>query len=248
LTFLIGTRGSKLSLAQTNWVISELQKENKDSEFEIKTITTKGDTDSRALFTIDQKGIFEKEIDKAVAEKEVDFAVHSLKDVPSDISELLTIACIPRRESANDVLITKEGYNLKTIPSGAVIGTSSLRRAVQVSRIRQDVVVKPVRGNIETRINKVTDGKFDAIILAEAGISRLGLDVKHSVLSTKDFPPSPGQGALAIVCRADDEKTISMLKKIEDPKSRTEIEAERALSEYVESGCRFPVGALATTN
>ena len=248
MTFLIGTRGSKLSLAQTNWVISELQKENKDSEFEIKTITTKGDTDSRALFTIDQKGIFEKEIDKAVAEKEVDFAVHSLKDVPSDISELLTIACIPRRESANDVLITKEGYNLKTIPSGAVIGTSSLRRAVQVSRIRHDVVVKPVRGNIETRINKVTDGKFDAIILAEAGISRLGLDVKHSVLSTKDFPPSPGQGALAIVCRADDEKTISMLKKIEDPKSRTEIEAERALSEYVESGCRFPVGALATTN
>jgi hydroxymethylbilane synthase len=229
-------------------VISELQKENKDSEFEIKTITTKGDTDSRALFTIDQKGIFEKEIDKAVAEKEVDFAVHSLKDVPSDISESLTIACIPRRESANDVLITKEGYNLKTIPSGAVIGTSSLRRAVQVSRIRHDVVVKPVRGNIETRINKVTDGKFDAIILAEAGISRLGLDVKHSVLSTKDFPPSPGQGALAIVCRADDEKTISMLKKIEDPKSRTEIEAERALSEYVESGCRFPVGALATIN
>jgi hydroxymethylbilane synthase len=229
-------------------VISELQKENKDSEFEIKTITTKGDTDSRALFTIDQKGIFEKEIDKAVAEKEVDFAVHSLKDVPSDISESLTIACIPRRESANDVLITKEGYNLKTIPSGAVIGTSSLRRAVQVSRIRYDVVVKPVRGNIETRINKVTDGKFDAIILAEAGISRLGLDVKHSVLSTKDFPPSPGQGALAIVCRADDEKTISMLKKIEDPKSRTEIEAERALSEYVESGCRFPVGALATIN
>jgi len=248
LTFLIGTRGSKLSLAQTNWVISELQKENKDSEFEIKTITTKGDTDSRALFTIDQKGIFEKEIDRAVAEKEVDFAVHSLKDVPSDISESLTIACIPRRESANDVLITKEGYNLKTIPSGAVIGTSSLRRAVQVSRIRHDVVVKPVRGNIETRINKVTDGKFDAIILAEAGISRLGLDVKHSVLSTKDFPPSPGQGALAIICRADDEKTISMLKKIEDPKSRTEIEAERALSEYVESGCRFPVGALATTN
>ena len=248
MTFLIGTRGSKLSLAQTNWVISELQKENAGSEFEIKTIVTKGDTDSRSLFTIDQKGIFEKEIDKAVAEKEVDFAVHSLKDVPSDISESLTIACIPRRESVNDVLITKEGYNLKTIPSGAVIGTSSLRRAVQVSRIRHDVVVKPVRGNIETRINKVTDGKFDAIILAEAGISRLGLDVKHSVLSTKDFPPSPGQGALAIVCRADDEKTISMLKKIEDPKSRTEIEAERALSEYVESGCRFPVGALATTN
>ena len=248
MTFLVGTRGSKLSLAQTNWVISELKIENEGSEFEIKTITTKGDTDSRALFTIDQKGIFEKEIDKAVAEKEIDFAVHSLKDVPSDIAESLIIACIPKRESSNDVIITKDGANLKTIQSGAVIGTSSLRRAVQISRIRQDVVVKPVRGNIETRVNKVTDGKFDAVILAEAGISRLGLDVKHSILSTKDFPPSPGQGALAIVCRADDEKTISMLKKIEDEKSRNEIEAERALSEYVESGCRFPVGALATTD
>ena len=248
MTFLVGTRGSKLSLAQTNWVISELQKKNDGSEFEIRTITTKGDTDSRALFTIDQKGIFEKEIDKAVAEKEIDFAVHSLKDVPSDISESLTIACIPKRESANDVIITKEGYNLKTITSNAVVGTSSLRRAVQVSRIRPDVVVKPVRGNIETRINKVMDGKFDAIILAEAGISRLSLDVKHSVLSTKDFPPSPGQGALAIVCRSDDDKTISMLKKIEDEKSRNEIEAERALSDYVDSGCRFPVGALAIGN
>jgi len=225
-----------------------LQKQNPGSEFEIKTITTKGDTDTRALFTIDQKGIFEKEIDKAVAEKQIDFAVHSLKDVPSDISKSLTIACVPKRESANDVLITKDGSNLKTIPLNAVVGTSSLRRAVQVSRIRPDVVVKPVRGNIETRINKVIDGKFDAIILAEAGISRLGLDVKHSVLSTKDFPPSPGQGALAIVCRADDDKTISMLKKIEDKKSRTEIEAERALSDYVESGCRFPVGALAIAN
>jgi len=245
LTFLVGTRGSNLSLAQTNWVISELQKENVGSEFEIKTITTKGDTDTRALFTIDQKGIFEKEIDKAVAEKQIDFAVHSLKDVPSDIPKSLTIACIPKREPPNDVFITKDGSNLQTIQSGAVVGTSSLRRAVQISRIRSDVVVKPVRGNIETRINKVIEGKFDAIILAQAGISRLGLDVKHSVLSTKDFPPSPGQGALAIVCRVDDDKTISMLKKIEDKKSRTEIEAERALSEYVESGCRFPVGALA---
>ena len=248
MTFLIGTRGSKLSLAQTNWVISELQNQNPDSEFEIKTITTKGDTDTRALFTIDQRGIFEKEIDKAVADKQVDFAVHSMKDVPSDIPDSLIIASIPKRESSNDVIITKDGSNLRTIQSKSIIGTSSLRRAVQVSRVRSDVVVKPVRGNIETRINKVMDGKFDAIILAQAGISRLGSDVKHSVLSTKDFPPSPGQGALAIICRSDDDKTISMLKKIEDKKSRTEIEAEREISEYVESGCRFPVGALGVAN
>jgi hydroxymethylbilane synthase len=229
-------------------VLSELKKENISGEFEIKTITTKGDTDTRALFTIDQKGIFEKEIDKAVAEKQIDFAVHSLKDVPSDISKSLIIACIPKRESVNDVFITKKGSSLETISSDSVIGTSSLRRAVQISRKRPDVKVKPVRGNIETRINKVIDGEFNAVVLAHAGISRLGLDIKYSVLSTTDFPPSPGQGALAIVCRADDDKTITMLKKIEDKKSRAEIEAERALSEYVESGCRFPVGALAVAD
>ena len=246
MKYKIGTRGSKLSLAQTNWVISELQKHNPDTEFEIITIKTKGDTDERPLFTIDQKGIFEKEIDRAVAEKEVDFAVHSLKDVPSEIAESLTIACIPKREITNDILITKDGSNLKSIHSGAIIGTSSLRRAVQISRQRSDLIVKPVRGNIETRIKKVVDGKLDGIVLAHAGISRLGLDTKFSVLSTNDFPPSPGQGALAIVSRLNDSEIISMLKKIEDSKSRKEIEAERALSDYVDSGCRFPVGALAT--
>jgi hydroxymethylbilane synthase len=147
-----------------------------------------------------------------------------------------------------DVFITNDDFNLETIPSDSVIGTSSLRRAVQISRKRSDLKVKPVRGNIETRINKVIDGKFDAVVLAHAGISRLDLDVKYSMLPTADFPPSPGQGALAIVCRAEDDKTITMLKKIEDKKSRAEIEAERALSEYVESGCRFPVGALAVAN
>ena len=188
---------------------------------------------------------FEKEIDRAVAEKEVDFAVHSLKDVPSEIAEGLTIACIPKREIINDVLITQDGSNLKSIHSGAIIGTSSLRRAVQISRQRSDLVVKPVRGNIETRIKKVMDGRLDGIVLAHAGISRLGLDTKFSILSTDHFPPSPGQGALAIVSRLNDSEIISMLKKIEDSKSRKEIEAERALSDYVDSGCRFPVGALA---
>jgi hydroxymethylbilane synthase len=245
LKYKIGTRGSKLSLAQTNWVISELKEHTPDNEFDIVTIKTKGDTDERPLFTIDQKGIFEKEIDRAVAEKQVDFAVHSLKDVPSELHESLIIASVPKRESSNDIFITKDGSSLKSIPSGSIIGTSSLRRAVQISRQRSDLVVKPVRGNIETRINKVLDGKFDGIVLAHAGISRLGLDVKFSILSTKDFPPSPGQGALAIVARSNDSELISILKKIEDIKSRKEIEAERALSDHVDSGCRFPVGALA---
>ncbi len=237
-----------MSVAQTNWVISELKKVNPDSEYEIKTITTKGDTDSRPLFTIDEKGIFEKEIDRAVADKEVDFAVHSLKDVPSEIDASLTIACIPKREAVNDVFISSDGSTLENIKPGAVIGTSSLRRAVQVIQKRSDVTVKPIRGNIETRIKKASGENYDAIVLAQAGITRLGVDVKYTPLSIDDFSPSPGQGAIAIVARVDDAQTISMLKNIEDADSRLEIEAERALSEYVDSGCRFPVGAYAKSN
>jgi len=248
LKYIVGARGSQLSVAQTNWVISELKKVNPDAEYEIKTITTKGDTDSRPLFTIEQKGIFEKEIDRAVAQKEVDFAVHSLKDVPSDIDDSLILACIPKREAVNDVFISSDGSTLDNIKAGAVIGTSSLRRAVQVSRMRPDVTVKPIRGNIETRIKKASGENYDGVVLAQAGISRLGVDVKYSPLTINDFSPSPGQGAIAIVARADDSETISMLKKIEDANSRLEIEAERALSEYVDSGCRFPVGAYAKSN
>jgi hydroxymethylbilane synthase len=248
LKYVVGARGSQLSVAQTNWVISELKKTNPECDYEIKTITTKGDTDTRPLFTIDQKGIFEKEIDRAVAQKEVDFAVHSLKDVPSELDENLILASIPKREAVHDVFISSDGSTLDDIKKGSVVGTSSLRRAVQVSRKRPDVIVKPIRGNIETRIRKASGENYDAIVLAQAGISRLGVDVKHSSLSVDDFSPSPGQGAIAIVARADDSETISMLKKIEDPDSRLEIEAERALSDFVDSGCRFPLGAYAKSN
>lgn len=243
-----------LSVSQTNQVIAELQTVHPDSQYEIKPITTKGDTDTRALFTIDAKGIFEKEIDRAVAQKKVDFAVHSLKDVPSDLDENLVLASIPKRKKVNDVLISNTGLSLSEIPKGSVIGTSSLRRAVQIIRKRPDITVKPIRGNIETRIRKLSAGEgggggaggdYDGIVLAQAGISRLGVDVNYSSLSVDDFVPSPGQGAIAIVARADDSKTISMLKKIEDTDSRLEIQAERSLSKYVDSGCRFPLGAYA---
>ena len=248
MNLIVGTRGSKLSQAQTNWVISELQKIDSSLSFELRTITTKGDTDTRPLFAIEQRGIFEKEIDRAVFEKNVDFAVHSLKDVPSELDPNLTIACIPKREAVNDVLITRDGFDINSIPSNSLIGSSSLRRAVQVTRKRPDLTVKPVRGNIETRINKVIDGKFDGVVLAQAGITRLGTDIKFSKLPPDDFPPSPGQGALAIECRKDDSSTLELLQKIEDPKSRAEIEAERALSDSVDSGCRFPVGAFAESD
>ena len=243
-----------LSVSQTNQVISELQTVHPDSHYEIKPIITKGDTDTRALFTIDAKGIFEKEIDRAVAQKKVDFAVHSLKDVPSDLDENLVLASIPKRKKVNDVLISCTGLSLSEIPKGSVIGTSSLRRAVQIIRKRPDITVKPIRGNIETRIRKLSAGEgegrgdYDGIVLAQAGISRLGIDVSYSSLSVDDFVPSPGQGAIAIVARADDSKTISMLKKIEDPDSRLEIQAERSLSKYIDSGCRFPLGAYARSD
>ena len=248
MKYIVGARGSQLSVAQTNWVISELKKVNPDCDYEIKPITTKGDTDTRPLFTIDQKGIFEKEIDRAVAKKEVDFAVHSLKDVPSELDENLILASIPKREAVNDVFISSDDSTLDDIREGSVIGTSSLRRAVQVYRKRPDVIVKPIRGNIETRIRKISGEDYDAIVLAQAGISRLGVDVKYTLLSIDDFSPSPGQGAIAIVARADDAETISMLKKIEDGDSRLEIEAERSLSDYVDSGCRFPLGAYAKSD
>ena len=141
---MIGARGSQLSIAQTNWVIDQLKKVHQDLEFEIKPIKTQGDTDTRPLFTIDQKGIFEKEIDRAVAQKEVDFAVHSLKDVPSELDPNLILASIPKREAVNDVFISSDGSTLDEIKEGSVVGTSSLRRAVQISRKRPDVIVKPI--------------------------------------------------------------------------------------------------------
>ena len=245
MKYIIGTRGSQLSLTQTNWVISEIKKKSPQTELEIITIKTQGDTDARPLFTINQKGIFEKEIDRAVAEKKVDFAVHSLKDVPADLPEDLVLACVPKREEANDVFIANDGSTLDTIKKGALIGTSSLRRAVQITRVRPDVIVKPIRGNIETRIRKVHDGEFDGVVLAQAGISRLGLDVKFQKLSMDTFPTSPGQGALGIVARKDNVTLIELLQKIEDPETRNAVEAERSLSMFVDSGCRFPVGAFA---
>lgn len=248
MKYLIGTRGSQLSLAQTNWVVSEIKKNSHGAHFDIVTIKTKGDTDARPLFTINQKGIFEKEIDKAVAQKEVDLAVHSLKDVPAELPDDLILACVPKREEPNDILISKNGDTLNTIKKGSIIGTSSLRRAVQVIRIRPDLIVKPIRGNIETRIKKVGMDEFDGIVLAQAGISRLGLDIKYEKLPMDTFPPSPGQGALAIVTRKDNHELIQLLKKIEDPETRNAIEAERSLSMFVDSGCRFPVGALAQKN
>lgn len=244
MKYLIGTRGSRLSLAQTRWVIGMLKDANQDCDYEIVTITTRGDTDSRPLFAIDQRGIFEKDVDRAVSDGRVHFAVHSMKDVPSGLPEGLVLASVPKREKVNDVLVTPDGHSMESLPQGSVVGTGSLRRAVQVRRIRPDVQVRPIRGNVETRIGKIGNG-FDGVVLAEAGIRRLGLDARYATLPVEDFSPSPGQGALALIARKGDDDTIRMLEGIEDSDSRLAADAERALSRVVESGCRFPIGTYA---
>ena len=247
-TIRVGTRGSRLAVAQTELALSALRKAHPEARFEVVTISTKGDVDGRPLFTMDEKGIFEKEVNEAVKAGQVDFAVHSLKDIPSDLSKELVVACIPRRASPNDVLVNNKGQKLEELAAGSVVGTSSLRRAIQLMKERPDLAVKPIRGNVETRVKKVISGEFDAVVLAEAGLTRIGMkDVIVERFGVREFVPAPGQGAIAIVCRKDDNRMIEMLRSIEDPKSRAEVTAERALIEKVEGGCRFPLGAVAVT-
>lgn len=219
-------------------------------EFSTVRMTTKGDTDPRPLFAIDQKGAFEREIDAAVLDGRIDFAVHSLKDIPSSLPEGLVLASVPERGPAGDVVISGDtgGSGLDRIARGGIVGTSSLRRAVQIMRARPDLKVKPIRGNVETRIVKVGAGEYDAIILAKAGVDRLLPGTKYSDLPLDKFLPAPGQGALGVVARADEAGTVEMLKSIEEKDARTEVEAERALSQVIESGCRFPVGAHARSD
>ncbi|HEY9406759.1 MAG TPA: hydroxymethylbilane synthase [Nitrososphaera sp.] len=248
-TIRVGTRGSRLAIAQTEIALAALRKVHPQIRFEIIAISTKGDVDKRPLFTLDEKGIFEKEVNEAVKQGKVDFAVHSLKDIPSDLSDDLSVACVPKRASPNDVLVTDNGQKLKDLAPGSVVGTSSLRRAVQLTKTRPDLNVKPIRGNVETRVKKVISGEYDAAVLAEAGLSRLGMkDVIVQRFSIRDFVPAPGQGAIAIVCRRDHTALVNMLRQIEDRHSRIAVLAERALIRKVEGGCRFPLGAVAITN
>ena len=244
----VGTRGSRLALAQTEIALAALRSAQLQVHFEVITISTKGDVDKRPLFTMDEKGIFEKEVNDAVKTGVVEFAVHSLKDVPSDLSKDLVVACIPKRASPNDVLVTSNGNNLRDLARGSTVGTSSLRRAIQIMKMRPDLNVRPIRGNVETRVKKVINGEYDAVVLAEAGLCRIGMEDKIvERFKVTEFVPAPGQGAIAIVCKRDNKKVAQMLRSIEDARSRGEVLAERALIERVEGGCRFPLGAVATT-
>ena len=244
----VGTRGSKLSRMQTDAFLRDLKVVHPELEFQVEVIRTLGDKEQgKPLFTIDCKGIFEKEIDQAIERGEVDFAVHSLKDVPIvDFAERqTTIAAIPKRASRHDVLISKGSVPLSALVKGAVIGTGSLRRMAQVKFLRPDLEVKPIRGNVDTRIRKVKKGAFDGVVLAEAGLERMSLQGEISErFSLDQFPSAAGQGALAVVTRNDAKDVIELLRAVDHASTRAEVTAERSLVLHLEGGCRVPIGTV----
>jgi hydroxymethylbilane synthase len=247
----VGTRGSVLALAQTNCVLKQMKQAHPNLEFQIKIIKTIGDKETdKPLFTIDCKGIFEKEIDREVVKGEVDFAVHSLKDVPIVEQQTGTVlAAIPKRDAQNDVFISKNNIQLNALPIGAVVGTGSLRRMAEIKYIRPDLDVQPIRGNVDTRLNKVKKGEFAGIVIAEAGLERMNLTNEITErLPPEQFPPAAGQGALAVVAKEGNQCVIDLLGKVEDKTTRAEITAERSLVLQLEGGCRVPIGAVGHVN
>jgi hydroxymethylbilane synthase len=247
----VGTRGSKLSLAQTDIVLDQLKRKDPTLLVEKKVIKTKGDEDQRTpIFSINQKGVFEKEIDHAVLQGKIDVAVHSLKDVPVfDRDTKLVIASVPQRGSPANVLVSKNDKHLTELKPGSRVGTSSLLRIAQLKRARPDLQAVPVRGNVDTRVLKVEEGEFDAVILAEAGLVRLGLTGRITErLSLDDFMPAPGQGILVLVARQDNSKVLELVQSIEDPATRAQADAERELVKVLEGGCKVPISALASSN
>lgn len=240
----VGTRGSKLALAQTDWVISKLSLFFPKIEFEKIIIKTTGDKilDS-PLSKIGGKGLFVKEIEEALLRGDIDLAVHSMKDVPSVIPEGLEIGCIPERESPFDVWVSE--FDFQNLPSQAKIGTSSLRRSSQIKKLKKEVQVFPLRGNVDTRLRKLKEKEYDGIILAEAGLKRLGIKISYKRFTLEEMVPAVGQGALALEIRVEDKNLKEILLKIHDPKTEICIRAERAFLRTLEGGCQVPLGAHA---
>lgn len=243
----VGTRGSRLSLTQTDIIIQKLKEKTPQLEIEIKIIKTTGDQlTHEPLISIKEKGIFEKEIDQAVFRGNVDFAVHSMKDLPI-IQPLKTIiAAVPEREVPYDALVSRDGLKLKDLPDKALVGTGSPRRIAQLRRLRPDLKVESIRGNVDTRVRKAKQGLYDAIILAEAGLQRLKLqNCITERLSLEDFTPASGQGALAVVAREGNKKVIEILKWVNHQPSMASVFAERAFIKKIGGGCKVPLGAIA---
>lgn len=243
----IGTRGSELALTQASLVAEQLRALRPGLEVELVTITTTGDRiQDRSLSQIGGKGLFVKEIEKALLDGEVDLAVHSAKDLPAEQPPGLIISAVTRREDPRDVLVSRHGLGLDELPRGAAVGTSSLRRAAQIKHYRTDLELVPLRGNVGTRLRKLEEMSLDAVILAAAGLARMGwLDRVTEYLPEEICLPSAGQGALALETRAEDAEVIRIVSGLADPDAVAAISAERAFLARLEGGCQVPVGALA---
>ena len=246
---IIGSRGSQLALWQANWVKSQLENLHGNADISIRVITTSGDKIKDVpLSKIGGKGLFVKEIEEALLAKEIDLAVHSMKDVPIEISSQLEISIITKRENPLDALISKNGKKLADLPQGATIGTSSLRRSSQLLNHRNDFKIHPLRGNVDTRLKKVEEGKYDAILLASAGLNRLGWNNRITEeISHEIIIPAMGQGALGIETRLGDSKTYNFISSLNHEQTNYEVSAERALVGKLDGGCQVPIGAYAKT-
>lgn len=251
---IVGTRESKLAQTQTGHVVEQLRqlsvKHGIACDFETKTILTKGDKIlDVTLSKVGGKGLFVKEIEQALLDGEIDIAVHSMKDMPFELPEGLIIGAIPAREDMRDALISRNGVKLEDLPIGALVGTSSLRREAQLRKLRPDLRIEPLRGNIDTRLRKLETEGFDAIILAAAGLIRMGWQDRISqYLDPEDFIPAVGQGALSIECRENDKFLLELLALIQDDNTAFAVRAERAFLGQIEGSCQIPIGAYAKWN
>jgi hydroxymethylbilane synthase len=240
----IGTRGSKLALWQAHWVQAAIQSRHPGVSVEIQVIKTKGDKILDVpLAKVGGKGLFVKEIEEALLAGQIDLAVHSMKDMPADLPDGLCIGAIPERERPHDVLISQNG-TLESLKTGAVIGTSSLRRAAQLRYTRPDISILPLRGNLDTRLRKLDAGDMDAVVLAAAGVRRLGLqDRITEYLDESLMLPAAGQGALCIEIREDDPRTSGIVSQLDDPVTRGAVSGERAFLHRLGGSCQVPIAA-----
>ncbi len=247
---ILGTRGSRLALRQTELVVESLRRVHPDVRVRLQTIQTTAERHpDQRLDQLPDIGFFVKELEVALLARTIDAAVHSMKDVPSAIPDGLTIAAVTEREDPRDVLVAREKVTLETLPPGASVGTSSPRRAGCLLARRPDLVVVPIRGNVDTRIRKVDAGELDAVCLAGAGLRRLGLETRISQWLPLDVAlPAPGQGALGVEIRSDDPHAARIVAAANHEPTNAAVAAERALLERLEGGCRMPIGALASVD
>ena len=246
MTLRLGTRASALATVQSQHIADRLKAEA-GVNVELVTISTEGDRDqSTPLSALGGQGVFVTALREAVASGEVDFAVHSLKDLPTTPDPRLTLAAVPSREDPRDAIVARDNLTLGELPTGSTVGTGSPRRTAQINALGLGLTIVPIRGNVDTRIAKVRNGDLDAVVLALAGLKRLGrADEATELLDPLQILPAPGQGALACECRADDGATTKVLAVLDDAETRSAVTAERSLLATLEAGCSAPVGALA---